>query len=153
MPLIAASSSASGKILTPKAKITPDNGSRALTTEASTTSRLETSPTSAILICTLFFFRISAIASKDPSVSALTTTPATSVAILIRPISSVTSLAYSAGPSPDGTTYNGAPASAPPSPDATIFTPAAAKTQSTELNLSRGSRISSKGLGTKIALM
>ena len=108
---------------------------------------------SAMRIGTLFCFKISAIASNEPSVSALTTTPAISVIIRMRPTSSVTMSAYFAVSSPLGTTYNGAPARAPSNPGATILMPAAAKTQSTEVNLSRGSLISSNGLGTRMALM
>ena len=51
------------------------------------------------------------------------------------------------------TGYNGAPAKAPSNPEATIFTPEAACTWLTDENLSLGSLISSKGLGTSIALI
>ena len=61
--------SASGKTLTLNAKTTPRNGSCVFTIEASVISRFETSPTSAIFICTSFCFRISDIASNEPNVS------------------------------------------------------------------------------------
>jgi hypothetical protein len=92
--LAAASVSASGKVFTPNAKIAPANGSCVLTTDASMTSRLLMSPTSAIRTCTLFALRISAIASREPKVSALTITPSISFVILILPISSVIRLQY-----------------------------------------------------------
>ena len=119
-----ASDSASGKIFTPNAKTAPTNGSLVFTTDASITSRLLISPMSAMRTGTLLALRISAKASKEPSVSAFIITPSIFFVILILPISSVMSLQYFAGFSPEGTANNGAPAKAPSKSGATIFTPA-----------------------------
>ena len=147
IPLIFASSSASGKTRTLNARITPYRGLFSLTTDASITSLLDTSPTSANLIGISFLFKFSAIASREPRASVFKITPSTSVKMRSRSTSSETSLKRSSIFSFDSATYNGAPANASSRFGAAIFTPTAAETSFTEENLSLGSLISSKGLG------
>ncbi len=83
--------------------------------------------------------------------SVLSMIPSISVVILIFSISSETDLMNSGRRFSEGTAYSGAPARVSSRLGAAIFIPAAAETWSTEVNLSRGSLISSRGLGKRAA--
>ena len=95
---------------------------------ASTISLLLTGPTSASLTGILFLFSASISASKVPNVSALTTTPTTSLEIRILATSSATFLLYSSIFEGSSTANMGEPANASSRFGADIFTPAAAAT-------------------------
>ena len=89
-------------------------------------------------------------ASRDPMASALMVMPFSWVSILMLVSSARALMAGSLGPF---TTMIGAPAMTPSQFWHDIFTPAAAWSSFTESNLSLGSRISSRGLGLRMAFI
>ncbi len=122
-----------------------------MTMDASITSLRETSPISAERIGTSIPFKIFKRASNDPRVSALTTTPTSSVWIFMFSISwSIFSFTSSRFPR---ATRRGDPETTLSMWGATILIPAAATTSSTFLKRFLASLISSKGLGFKSDLI
>ena len=99
------------------------------------------------------FFNISIIASSEPIVSHLRITPNALVLLIKVPFTSDSiKCRISFSSSLFRRTYKGLPANTPSKSGDTILKPAAEITSVTDLNLSRGSRISSKGFGRSKAL-
>ena len=126
-----------------------------MTALAPITSRLVTGPMSALATATPLCDSIDTTASSEPIVSHRTVTPSASVSTNTERISASIlprSSATAAAAAPAGATSIVDPGRTPSRSGDAILTPAAAETDSTGANRSRGSRISSSGLGSSMAL-